>query len=127
MVVNDTLTFEVNYLIDIVSIKSAQDAYTVGEHMNFTITYRSISEQVRVAYITLVVYDDLGVPIAWACVGPINVEYGEWSVTIECLEVPKWTYVGQGKVYVNILNDLPINGGSQYCPQEYITIGLLAP
>ena len=126
-VVNDTLTFQVNYLIDIVSIESAKDAYVIGDHMSFNVTYRSISHQLRNATITLVVYDDVGVPIAYAYVPLTNIEYGEHTITIECMVVPKWTAVGTGTVYVNILTDLPKNGGAAYCPEEYITIGLQIP
>jgi hypothetical protein len=128
VVVIDNMDFEVSYLIDIVSIVAQpDDIYALGEHMSFKITYNSISQQDRTAYFSIVIVDDLDVPIGWMIVGPITVSYGEDFIVLECMEVPKHTFVGQGTVHVNILNKLPSAGGVQYCPEETITIGLVIP
>jgi hypothetical protein len=124
VVVLDYLNFEVGYLIDIVSVVPSKASYAIGEHMSFNITYNSISHQDRIAYFTIVITDDLDVPIGWLTVGPITVEYGTNWIILDCMLVPKWTFVGQGKVWTNILTKLPSNGGVQYCPEEKITIGL---
>jgi hypothetical protein len=128
VVVMDTLSFEVGWLINIISIEPSQDSYAIGEHMSFKITYNSISHQARTAYFTIVVTDDLDVPIGWLTIGPITVTYGTHDdVILECMIVPKWTFVGQGKVWVNILTNLPSRGGVQYCPEGRINIGLTIP
>ena len=125
--VTDILHFEANYLIDIVSITPSKDVYAIGEHMQFGVIYRSISAQTREAYLAMVIEDDLGVPIASMILGPFNVTEGMHSIMFECMEVPKWTFVGEGTVEVNVLTGLPENGGTAYCPAETISIGLTVP
>jgi len=124
VVVSDDLSFEVGWLIDIVSLVS-KDSYAIGEHMSFTITYNSISLQPRTVYFSIVVTDDLDVPIAWWVVySNTTISYGTHTITLQCIPVPKWTFVGMGKVWANILTKLPTDGGVQYCPEETIDIGL---
>jgi hypothetical protein len=124
--VTDTLTFESGWLIEITEITpNPTDSFHIGQHLNFTIKYTSISHQIRSAVFTLVVTDDLDVPIAWWVLTAFDVVYGaDQTVTIQCIEVPKWTFVGQGKVWANIYTDLPQNGGVQYGPEARISIGL---
>jgi hypothetical protein len=119
VVVNDTLTFRVGYLIDTVFVSPGKQTYHKGEHMSFTLTYTSISRQVRTAYFTLVVYDELGVPIAWQILGPFNVTYGTHTIVFECMEVPHWAFRYRCTAYVNALTDMPQYGGAQYCPEIY--------
>jgi len=127
VVVNDTLSFEVGYLIKIVNVEPQPDSsFAIGEPLQFKVTYESISHQDRTAYITITVYDDLEVPIAWTIWGPITVHYGTDWQTITLQAVPKHTFVGMGTVYTNMLTDTPTNGGVQYCPVNIITIGLTA-
>jgi len=123
--VTDTHTFLSGWLITIDSITPSQSSYAIGQHLNFTIKYSSISHQVRSAVFTLVVTDDLDVPIAWWTIGPMDVVFGaDQTLVIECVQVPKWTFVGQGKVWANIYTDFPANAGVQYGPEARTTIGL---
>jgi hypothetical protein len=122
--VTDTITWEVGYLINIVSVEpQPDDVFAIGEHLSFKVTFNSISHQDREAYFSIVVYDELQVPIAWFLVGPITVHYGTDSIIIECKTVPKHTFVGMGHVYTNILY-LKDGYFLQYCPQNVIPIGL---
>jgi hypothetical protein len=124
--VTDSHTFLSGWLITIDSITPNPDSsFAIGEHLNFTIKYSSISHQVRSAVFTLVVTDDLDVPIAWWSIGPMDVVFGaDQTLVIECVLVPKWTFVGQGKVWANIYTDFPANAGVQYGPEGRTTIGL---
>jgi hypothetical protein len=124
--VTDSHTFLSGWLITIDSITPNPDSsFAIGDHLSFTIKYSSISHQVRSAVFTLVVTDDLDVPIAWWSIGPMDVVFGDGqTLVIECVQVPKWTFVGQGKVWANIYTDFPINGGVQYGPEGRTTIGL---
>jgi hypothetical protein len=121
VIVRDTLTFEVGYLIKDVFVLPGKQTYHKGDHMNFTLTYTSISHQVRTAYFTIVVYDELLVPIAWRIVGPINVTYGTHTLLFECMEIPHWVYRYRLTAYVNCLTDIPSTGalGTQYCPEIF--------
>ena len=120
----DGLWFESGWLIEITEIIPSKPSYALDEHLNFTIKYTSISHQVRSAVFTLVVTDDLDVPIAWWVIAPTNVAYGDHYIVIQCQPVPKWTFVGQGKVWANIYTDFPQYGGVQYGPEAKIFIGL---
>jgi len=122
--VTDTISWEVGYLIDIVSVEPLpDDVFAIGDHFSFKVTFTSISEQDREAYFAIVVMDELQVPIAWFLVGPITVHYGTDYIIIECMIVPKHTFVGMGHVFTNIYY---LDGGYylQYCPQDVIEIGL---
>jgi hypothetical protein len=124
--VRDSITWEVGYLINIVSVEpQPDDIFAIDDHLSFKVTYNSISHQDREAWFSIVVYDDLDVPIAWFIVGPITVHYGSDVITIECKTVPKHTFVGLGHVYTNILYLTPDHYTFlQYCPQDVIEIGL---
>jgi hypothetical protein len=124
-VVNDTLTLKVNWLMEIVSIETAnefqkQKPAPLGE-MWFEVCGDVRSAQVRPAIATVVVYDDLGVPIAWDSYA------GNFSAAAMCtpttycfnftLYIPTWAYVGPATVYANIYTDFPQNGGCSYGPE----------
>jgi hypothetical protein len=124
--VRDSITWEVGYLINIVKVEpQPDDVFAIGDHLSFKVTYNSISQQDREAWFSIVVYDDLDVPVAWFIVGPITVHYGTDFIVIECKIVPKYTFVGKGHVYTNILYLTPDKYTFlQYCPQNVIEIGL---
>lgn len=124
-VVNDTLTFKVAWLMEIIDIETAdsfqkQKPAPLGE-MWFKVTWEVRSAQPRYAVITVVVYDELGVPIAWDSYD------GNFSAEAICvprtyshnftLYIPTWAYVGTATVYANIYTDFPQNGGATYGPE----------
>jgi hypothetical protein len=124
--VMDTITWQVGYLINIVSVEGQPDnSFAIYDHLSFKVSYTSISHQDRVAWFSMVVYDELEVPIAWFLVGPITIPYGDGSIVIECKLVPKHTFVGLGHVFTNILYLTPDHAAFlQYCPQNVIPIAL---
>jgi hypothetical protein len=134
-VVNDTLTFKVDWLMEVVSIETAEEFQKqkpapLGE-MWFKVCWEVRSVQERPAIITVVVYDDLGVPIAWAYYA------GNFSATVICtpvefcynftLYIPTWAYVGPATVYANIYTDFPQNGGHSYAPEQYAEFRIVKP
>ncbi|MDW8040341.1 MAG: hypothetical protein RMJ03_02815 [Nitrososphaerota archaeon] len=121
----DTLTFEVGYLIKILSVEPGAPAFKKGEHMTFKITYKCISEQPLDVVFWVVVYDDLGVTIAYNYVPVKGVTKGTYTVEIGCMELKKWAFVGMGTVYANALTKLPSQGGTAYCPEVSATFGIL--
>ena len=121
-VVYDTLQFEVGYLIEILSITPAKTEYLKGEHMKFTVNYKSISKQQRFARFEVTVYDELEVAIGrlWL---ELNVTYGESTFTVECMKIPKWAYIGEATVYANALTE----GGLAWCPEVSGKFGIVRP
>jgi hypothetical protein len=133
-VVNDTLCFKVDWLMEVVSIETADEFQKLkpgyGE-MWFKVCWEVRSLQERPAIITVVVYDDLGVPIAWTYIE------GNYSATVFCtpelfcynftMLIPTWAYVGPATVYANIYTDFPQNGGVSYAPEASETFRIIKP
>lgn len=122
VVKNDTLTFEVAWLMEIIGIETAaefqkQKPEPLGE-MWFKVTWEVRSAQERPAVITVVVYDDLDVPIAWYY-HEGNFSTGTYWHNFT-LYIPTWAYVGPATVYANVYTEFPQNGGVGYGP-EYST------
>jgi hypothetical protein len=125
-VVTDTLTFEMGYLINIVSVEPLVPDYVKGEHMGFKITYDCISEQPHNGMFFVVAYDDLGVAIGYNRVWVYDIVKGTgYEVIVDCMTLPKWAFVGMGTVYANVLNGWPDAGGVCYCPEHSATFGIL--
>lgn len=130
---NDTLQFRVGWLVEITKVTMDKDSYLKGDHPLFTVEYKTISRQVRKGIITMVVYDNLAVPIGE--VPAIEFEVGgaellgerTYSTNMSCLYIPKWAFIGTGHVYTNALTDLPSRGGLAYCPENVVEINIVRP
>jgi len=127
VMVNDTLTFQVGWLIEVVSVVANNDPYRKYiDPMNFTVTVQTISEQPRWGLVTVDAFDAEGYPIAeqydfsWFNAtrvqgdphGTIPGVY-TWTFTAS---IPTWARVGTGTVTAIALTDWPRNGGTAYCP-----------
>jgi hypothetical protein len=129
VVVNDTLTFQVDWLFEIVSITPKKSQFVkCHEPLEFTIILKIFTATLRKVRITVVVYDELGVPIGkWTIEITINTakicvaEYIEIEVSIPCV---KWTYVGVAHAYANAYTDWPQNGGTPWCPEKSCEFGI---
>jgi hypothetical protein len=132
IVVNDTLPFKVGWLVDIIDVWTDKPAYTPGECIN--ITFKTSTEAMMMYNVTftIVIYDDLGVPVGFYM---FVSEFGgveEWCGNVTdtywveiCL--PKWAFLGQLTIYVSALHALPSEGGHAYCPTRTTTAGLVLP
>ncbi len=140
-VVTDTLEFKVDWLMEVVYVNKSssyqkQKIYDLeatqqlGE-MWFEVFLEVRSEQEREAVITVVVYDELGVPIAW------DSWWGNFSAVEYCvpgtfthtftLYIPTWAYVGTATVYANVYTDYPQNCGTSYGPEFSQNFFITAP
>jgi hypothetical protein len=130
---NDTLQFRVGWLVEIVKVTMDKDFYHKGDHPVFTVTYKTISRQPRSGILTMVVYDELAVPIGEVPAIPFTVGgaplLGEKEYTQEmtCLTIPKWAFIGTGHVYTNAYNVPPAEGGVAYCPENVVEISIQRP
>jgi len=135
--VEDTLTFKVGWIVEIVSI------WTINENLQFQTRFargtcvgvemilRNIAMTPKKATFTLVVYDIESQPIADTMLEDVEVEPGETSIHILCeLEIPKWALYGYAMVYANAYTAPPHLGGISYCPEVstgfLITLGDVA-
>jgi len=125
----DTLTFEVGWILEITSLElvdsggAAMSSVIKGGHAYFNMTITSISMVDRSGVLTVVIYDDLGVPVGFATCNYDTAVNGTevWNFDIY---IPTWAYRGTGTAYGNIYTAMPTVGGVPYCPEESITFGL---
>ena len=122
-VVKDWLWFKVWWEVEIVSVTPKQTSYTKCDNAEFEITFRSYRMQQGEALIVITVYDDLDVPIGhiykWVTYGHGEYKYCQFWNGTETLSVhiPKWAFVGVGKVYVQVLSNYPSKCGDAYAPE----------
>jgi len=139
--VSDTVYFKVGWIFDITDITLVDSTYSTakssikkGEYAHFNITVRGISVVIRSAVVTVVIYDDLGVPIGFATwngtfSGSIgDVKAGGYTEVVMNFQIyiPTGAFVGIGTAYANIYTELPSVGGAPYCPEESTTFSLEA-
>lgn len=127
VVVEDEVTFQVGWLIEVVSVEAVGDPYLkYVDPMVFHVVIQTISEQPRWGLVTVDAFDTAGYPIAeqydFSYFNATRVQgdpHGtipgvyEWTFTAS---IPTWARVGTGTVTAIVLTDWPRNGGTAYCP-----------
>ena len=124
---NDTVTLKVGWLVEILSIETVdiygdtKTSFTKGEHVYFNVTIQNIAFTSKEATITIVVYDECGVPIGHVTLQNWLIPPGTTQIFIIDLQIPKWAYVGVAATYVNAYTDLPTQEGTPTCPEKATT------
>ena len=125
-VVFDTLTFQVGWLIKVISVEPIDAPYMkYQDKMKFIVTVKTISEQIRHAAITVDVFDAESNPIGEAlweddfratrvAGDPYGTIPGIYTCILE-IDIPTWAFVGTATVYSVALTALPTRGGTAYC------------
>ena len=125
--VNDTLTFKVGWIIEITEVKTVDDygntktTFTKDEHIYFNVTVQNIAFTSKETTLTIVVYDEVGVPIGQVTLQDWMIGPGRTEIFVIDLQIPSWAYVGVATVYTNAYTDTPQDGGTPYCPEAYAT------
>jgi len=128
---NDTMWFDVGYILTLSNMKSvkscanttAWETFKKCDYVSFTVTITNIDWAWVPGVLILVVYDDNEVPIGQEIV-PITAPPGEYCkpymlpVCI-ALHIPKYAYVGTGTGYINLFTALPFECGLAYCPEVF--------
>jgi hypothetical protein len=134
----DTLQFKVGWYIELVALIPKQTDWLkgppkgTGEDMEFTVVYRSWAMRTINGTISVIVYDNLQVPIGIATIpvtgGGVTTwcEYAYGNVTVY-LPVPSWAYIGPAKAYANCYSDFPWLGGYAMCPEVSADINIVRP
>ena len=117
--VNDTITFLVGYIVS-VSESETSSSVNRGEDVTVTISLNNIGSILRYVFVTVTIYDDVGMPIA--STGRVeNVTSGTSEYTFT-LTLAEWAHVGQGTVYINLFTDVPPSQcGVCYAPEHVQT------
>lgn len=130
---NDTLTFQVGWIIEIISIKTVdqygepKNIFAKGEQIYFSVDVKNIAFTPKNATLTVGVLDEthqvIGVAEIWVEVPPGTHEYN----LIFNVEIPHWTLVGSASVHACAFTNWPWLSGVPYCPEMstslYITAG----
>lgn len=115
--VDDTCSFEFGYILSIESLTVTGTPLKKGETLSVSATIKNIAFVSKDAFVTIVLYDECGVPIGlatgWFTVDPSDGTTGVYGITI-----PSWAFVGAGKVYVNLYTNAPSAGGTPWCPEK---------
>jgi hypothetical protein len=131
--VTDTLQFRVGWLVELISVESLYENYYKGNHTEWKITFKTISAQDRKVTFTLLLQDELGVPVGRLTIvnytvggAPLLGEKGCEEMMV-CLEIPKWAYIGTATAHVNAYTKFPVLGGWAYCPEVTTEVRIVRP
>jgi hypothetical protein len=135
VVVDDTLTFQVGWLIKVDSVAAVGAPYLkYVDSMVFDVQVSTISEQVRVGLLTVDPFDAESYPIGEAYTydsfhatrvagDPHGTIPGIYTYTFT-IGIPTWCRVGTATVRAVVLTDFPRNGGTAYCPTVSSQFGI---
>lgn len=131
-VVNDTLWFKYDYLINIWSITVDKDPaqYKHCEYINATVSLGSYAMQKYNVTITMTAFDETGVPFGFVYItieigDAVYCQYRNYSVLLS-VHVVKFARAGKATLHVGALSDFPFNGGCALCPPEDVNVQILA-
>jgi len=118
--VADTMPFKVGWIIEILSVAPLETTYHKCNDMYFTLEIKNIALSTRTTTLTVVVYDECGVPIGQIVVPdwPIEARFDGYYATTMSIHVPTWAFVGTATVYANAFTALPSLNGVPYCPEQ---------
>lgn len=126
-VANDTLSFNVDWVIELQNIESVdEDGYTKGtfvrgEQIFFNITAINNAWVPKTVTFTISIYDEASVPIGQVGIPNILVSPGQIQAFLVGIQLPTWSYVGVGtffaNAYTNLLQEIVI----PWCPENNST------
>lgn len=127
-VVIDKCRFRFGWIVSIAGIAvdpSALYKFPTEPHdLDIMINLTNIAFTPKDVYLTVVLYDECGVPInhfgAPATVDPVSYE-----APVITLTIPKWAFVGSATVYVNVFDAPPGSGGTPMCPEDDAPFAIL--
>lgn len=114
--VMDKCRFRYGYIVSIIGIDLDPTALHKDEVLTVTVTLANIAFTSKDVVITVVLYDECGVPINHFGT-PITVDPVSMIVPTISLTIPTWAFVGTGTVYVNVFDTWPYVGGTPMCPE----------
>jgi hypothetical protein len=135
---NDSCAFMYNHLLETINTKiGAGDSYgssatpsfsrNKGPTVSVSVTVCNINWVATSFYLTVTIYDNNNVPVAYVCIpeainaalfGSLN-SFNTQAYTAT-LTIPTFAFVGPATVYVNLFSGNPAHGGTPFCP-EYST------
>jgi len=123
-VYQDTLTFEVDWIVKLISVRTNDENLTyrtsfgIGGDVGLEITLRSVAMSIKSTTLAIVIQDELNVPVNYSLICDFEVQPNEKIVFLYYkLYIPKWARVGSATIFVSAFTTLISEGGVPYCPE----------
>jgi hypothetical protein len=125
-VVNDTLCFHYDYLVNIVDVETDKAEYKHCEDIFVTVYFTSHSQMDRNVTITVTILDETGVPFGYAEVevtvgGTVFCEAKCYMIQVS-MHVVKWARAGVATIYVGSYDAFGAPAGPVYEPPPTVAI-----
>lgn len=127
-IVEDTLTFEVGWIVEILSIITInenlqpQTQFGKGTCVGIKLILKNIAMLPKPLTLAVAAFDEMKVPIDDIIVYDLEVEPGETYIYIYCvLHIPKWAAIGDAMVNASAYTAPLTEGGVPYCPEVSTT------
>lgn len=122
--VQDTLTFKVGWIVEIVSVATfdennlTQDNFARGRNVGVELTIRNIAMIEKIATLTVAMYDGLNVRIDSEMLNEFAVQPNEVPIFVYfLLYIPLNATIGHGTIYADAYTAPVEEGGTSYCPE----------
>jgi len=118
----DTMAFYYEYLVTVKSVVTDYYYYTHDDCVEVTISYGTHSVQLYPILFSIVLTDDMGVPVIMELYDNTTIGGACWCTLTEeeliiDLCIPKWAFAGYGYIHVNVFDIDPTEGGFAWCPE----------
>jgi hypothetical protein len=115
--VMDKCRFRFGYIVNIYYVEHAPEPVHKLGDLAVKVYFVNIAFTDKDIYLTIVLYDECGVPInqfgTLLVVDSLGMPSPQYTLTI-----PKWAFVGTGTLYVNVFDAPPYLMGTPMCPEN---------
>jgi hypothetical protein len=121
VIVSDTMMFYYDYMVHIWKVTTDKFSYMHCETVKVTVRYGTHAMQYYPALFTMVIKDELNVPIGFDYVettvgGAIFCQYLNKTIYMY-MHIEKFAFAGYATVHVNCFDKDPTIGGFAWCPE----------
>ncbi len=127
----DTLTFEVGWIIEIVNVETVDQygdpkkTFARGEEVYFNLTAKNLALVPKVMTFTVAIYDEQSVPIGQIVLHDWVMPSKSTEIFIVNIQIPGWACLGISTAFANAYTDLPQHQGVPYCPEKSTTFQIV--
>jgi len=116
-VVDDICKFKFGYILNIAEVIITGSPLYKGDDLSVSVDIDNLSWNSQDTYLTIVLYDECGVPIGMAT-DDVTVMGEDGMSPIYTITIPTWAFVGTGLAYSNLFTAAPSAGGTPWCPED---------
>jgi hypothetical protein len=121
-IVSDIVKYRYGWLVQIEQVDVDPGTAVKYTWVTITVWLKNIGMLDKPVFVTVVLYDDCGVPIGIDS-AEVSVPHDNpfWDPEFS-IHIVKWTYLGRGTIYANVYSKAPQLGGVPMCPEKTATI-----